>query len=701
MDLSRTATLMLLLSGLSISTTGWTATPDPSCSGGTVNVTRQFANGESTLCVATQDLISTGNTQIHGGADISFVAGRSIALHNGFRALPNARFNAYIGSTPPDISVENASQTESDSGTNTLLFPVTLSNPYTLPVSMSYSTQNISASAGTDYTATSGSLVIPAGQGGGTISVTIHGDTDAEPNETLQLTLSNPQHAYFADNQAVGTLINDDEFATGLDTRPANTTCLAGDQPSQGTSIELVNTFPGITFSTPLVMAQPPGDSSRFMVAEKAGSIRVVKDGVKLGTPFLDITSAISSGGERGLLGMAFHPNYASNGYFYLSYTDNSGDSVISRFTVSANPDIASSASEQIILTLDQPYSNHNGGNILFGPDGYLYIGFGDGGSGGDPLNHSQDKSTWLGAMLRIDVDSGSPYTVPADNPYAGSTCNQSARTGECPEIFAHGLRNPWRWSFDRSSGDLWAADVGQNAWEEVNIITSGGNYGWRCYEGTHAYNLSGCQAASAYDMPVVEYNHSEGYSVTGGYVYRGASIPSLQGTYLYANYGTGSIWGLPYYSSPGSTATLLLNAYTNVLSFAEDHAGELYILATDGIIYRFQLSGGGNGVLIPDRLSETGCVLAQDPTQPANGVIPYDVNALFWSDNADKTRWLVLPNGATIDIQADGHWNFPAGSVLIKEMALNGKLVETRLLMRHTNGNWGGYTYEWNSDET
>ena len=483
----------------------------------------------------------------------------------------------------------------------------------------------------------------------------------------------------------------------GLDSRPNNTTCLA---ENISPDVELNNAFPGLNFDQPLVLKQPPSDDNRFMIIEKPGVIQLLVNGIKQPQPFLDITNQISSTGERGLLGMTFHPNYSSNRYFYVSYTNNSGNSVISRFSrLSNNANRADVNSEQVILTLDQPFSNHNGGQIEFGPDDYLYISFGDGGSGGDPQDHGQDLSTWLGALLRIDVNNGTPYSIPADNPFANQSCNQLSRTGTCPEIYAYGLRNPWRWSFDSVTQNIWLGDVGQNQFEEINLVKKGDNLGWRCFEGTSVFNSSGCSSIQAVE-PVAKYTHSQGRcSITGGYVYRG-SIQSLEQIYFYADYCSGEIWGMPVSDPDSAIPMVLTNAGANVLSFAQDNSNNLYVLKSNGVISLIEEGLIDNPDPIPDKLSETGCVDATDISQPASGLIPYDINAPFWSDGAVKSRWMALPNNRRIN-NSDDNWQFPAGTVLMKKFELNNKPIETRLFKRHLNGQWAGYTYEWNDAET
>ena len=291
--------------------------------------------------------------------------------------------------------------------------------------------------------------------------------------------------------------------------------------------------FPNLNFSSGLDLQNSGDGTNRIFVVERNGIIKVFPNdrNVSSTTTFLDITDRVTSGGETGLLGLAFHPDYLNNGYFYVNYTAPSPlRTIISRFNVSAsNPDSADKNSEQIILTYNQPYSNHNGGCVAFGPDGYLYIAAGDGGSGGDPDNYAQNIGSLLGKIIRIDIDSPQAplnYGIPADNPFVDST-NVNIRK----EIFAWGMRNPWRFSFDSVTGKLWCGDVGQNTWEEVDIIENGKNYGWRCYEGNHDYNLIGCNGT--YEFPIWEYSHSLGYSITGGYVYRGQNVPELYGKYI------------------------------------------------------------------------------------------------------------------------------------------------------------------------
>ena len=348
-----------------------------------------------------------------------------------------------------------------------------------------------------------------------------------------------------------------------------NTPTTATDNTSQLNSLtfSLEDAFPSLDFSQPVGMYQ--SSSLQWFLIEQSGVIKTFKQNGENLQQFLNIEDRVRSGGERGLLGMALSPDFDKNGYFYVSYTSTTGDSVISLF--SSRDLVADASSEKIVLTVEQPYSNHNGGQISFGPDGFLYIGLGDGGSGGDPKQNGQNTNTLLGAMLRIDVSKNDgSYAIPADNPFI----NTSGKD----EIFAYGLRNPWRWSFDKKNGELWLADVGQNAWEEINIVVNGGNYGWNILEGNSCYLNDGCDK-SAYESPIYVYSHDEGYAVTGGYVYRGTSIPALEGHYVYGDYVSKKIWALKRDDNNSVINTFLLNTDLNISAFAEDNQGNLFVI--------------------------------------------------------------------------------------------------------------------------
>ncbi len=334
--------------------------------------------------------------------------------------------------------------------------------------------------------------------------------------------------------------------------------------------------------SSPLHLTAPASDP-RLFVVEKPGRIRVVENGQLHATPFLDISNLVSTGSEQGLLSVAFHPQYAANGYFYVNYTDTSGNTRVVRYAVSADASVADAASAKLILTVAQPAGNHNGGHVLFGPDGMLYIAMGDGGGGGDPFSNGQDTGTLHGALLRIDVDQGDPYAIPADNPLVG-------QPGARAEIWAYGLRNPWRIAFDRATNLLYIADVGQNAWEEVNVAsaaTGGLNYGWNIMEGQHCFNGGACNS-SGLVLPVHEYDHGVGCSITGGHVYRGSAMPAVRGHYFYSDFCTGFLRSFVYANGTATDAREWeVGSVGRVLSFGEDAAGELYVLSQNGNVYR------------------------------------------------------------------------------------------------------------------
>ncbi len=333
------------------------------------------------------------------------------------------------------------------------------------------------------------------------------------------------------------------------------------------------------------------GTDERLFIVEQLGYIRIFDAGTILQTPFLDVSGIISTGGERGLLSVAFHPDYATNGRIFVNYTDRSGNTVIAEYRLSEDANIVNPNSARILLTFEQPYSNHNGGQLAFGPDGYLYIGTGDGGAADDPLNAGQDLTTLLGKLLRIDVDTGLDegfaYSVPADNPFVG-------RENVRPEIWAYGLRNPWRFSFDSTTGDLFIADVGQNAFEEVNLQPAsspgGENYGWRISEGANCFDPPQSCNLDGQTLPILEYSHRSGAgrSITGGYRYRGDDVSSLAGAYVFGDFVSGNIWSARP-SENAWTATHLMDSSLAIASFGQDAAGELYVADYNtGRLYKF-----------------------------------------------------------------------------------------------------------------
>ncbi|HEX3323026.1 MAG TPA: PQQ-dependent sugar dehydrogenase [Terriglobales bacterium] len=337
--------------------------------------------------------------------------------------------------------------------------------------------------------------------------------------------------------------------------------------------------------SSPLDLETPDDSSGRSFVVEQGGTIRIIKSGSLVSAPFLDISTKVVFNGEMGLLGIAFHPNFAADPRFYVNYVrDVSGQkqTVISEYQVQAgNSDLADPASERILLTVNQPFGNHKGGQLAFGPDGFLYIGLGDGGGEGDPLGNGQKLNTLLGKMLRIDVDhtdSGRQYAIPSDNPFVGS--------GGLPEIWAYGFRNPWRFSFDRSSNRLFVGDVGQDNYEEVDIGQKGANFGWNIMEGAHCFNPPiGCDMTGLI-LPIIEYAHPEGETVIGGFVYRGSALPALAGSYVFGDFTGGQIWSAAE-SSGTWNRTILLSTSRSISSFGEDAAGELYLVDYSGSVLK------------------------------------------------------------------------------------------------------------------
>lgn len=453
------------------------------------------------------------------------------------------------------------------------------------------------------------------------------------------------------------------------------------------------------------------GDHRLFVLEKNQADIEIIDTtGTYIGK-FLDISGMISTGSEQGLLGMAFHPNYASNGYFYINYTNTAGTTIIARYSVSNDPNVADPNSASIIMSISQPFGNHNGGHIEFGPDGFLYIGMGDGGSGGDPGNRAQNLNDLLGKMLRIDVDNGSPYASPSSNPFVG-------QANVRPEIWSYGLRNPWKFSFDRQTGDLWIADVGQNLWEEVNkrpaTSTGGENYGWRCYEGNVAYNTAGCAAQSTMVAPVQVYSHAAPTSfcsITGGTVYRGNKFPALQGIYFFTDYCDGDIYGITGNDANGYTSTNFGPGGGAITAIQEDAAGELYIVRQGGTIAKIQDACGtfapvislnaegelqsspanqywwyNNGNIIP---GQTGQTLA--PAVAGN----YSVNASngTCTRSSNSIPWVIMggipgctyANATNYDAQAsldDGTCQFGTAADCPGDMDGNGIITVLDLMM-------------------
>lgn len=509
----------------------------------------------------------------------------------------------------------------------------------------------------------------------------------------------------------------------GIDSRPANTslriTSLPADTPG---TLQTQRVFPDLTFTQPLFITESPDSSQRLFVVEKTGRIKTFSRAtpnppVDSVVTFLDLSSRVVTNSEQGLLGLAFDPDFAVNGRFYVHYNVPSPRrSVISRLTCSP-PSAAQAdpASEEVLLTVSQPFENHKGGMIAFGPDNMLYIALGDGGSAGDPNNHAQNTASLLGKILRIDVRStpppGQTYAIPPDNPFADGNGPAGASTRQ--EIWAYGLRNPWRFSFDRLNGTLFCADVGQGRFEEVNVITRGGNYGWRRKEGFECYNpSSNCEVPGLID-PVTVYDHSQGLSITGGYVYHGSTVPGLYGMYIYGDYVSGRIWGFRWNGSEATHQTVLDSGSGRAISsFGQDQDGEVYITdLSNGGIYVLRPATPPSGTPFPARLSDMPALLAaglgQDQT--AQGILPYEPSAKLWSDGAAKERFIALPNLDQAGFRLSGGWDFGEEALLIKNFILplderapaaSARRVETRLLYRK-NGQWNGFSYRWNEEGT
>lgn len=502
----------------------------------------------------------------------------------------------------------------------------------------------------------------------------------------------------------------------GYDSRPSNTTCLA---PERGTQTALFSTsrvFSGLAFDKPVKIAQAPADPTRFYVAEQSGVILSFQNTGEVADTeiFLDLGPKVNVDAETGLMGFAFHPKWPTIPLVFVAYVGGDLESRLSSFETRDGGATIDPSSEQPILTVTQPKARHTIGDLQFGPDGLLYVGLGDGAlPPKDSNGNSQNSSSLLGKLLRINVDDTTAtanYAIPTSNPYSsGSLCGTTDGTSTseaCAEIFASGFRNPWRFSVDPVTNQVWVGDVGQSAVEEVNNVIAGGNYGWNCREGTRVYVTNcGQETGTTLTPPIAQYSHSDGgYAVTGGYVYRGNAIPELSGQYLFGDYVTGNLWSIPLSTSSGTSVTSsdAVATQLNIVSFGVDLSGEIYVL---------DYSGGGIHKIVPPQsntsdgvaaqLSSTGCVDPEDPTQPAAGLIPFEPIAPLWSDGSHKQRWIGLPAGSSIIIINNGDFQFPPGTVLMKNFSLNNKLIETRLLMRHPDGIWAGYSYQWNDEQT
>ncbi len=519
----------------------------------------------------------------------------------------------------------------------------------------------------------------------------------------------------------------------GLDSRPANPTCKAPARPPTTAPIKLEEVFTNVTLGLPMMIAQIPGDKTRWFVAQRNGNIvkfdvsNPANAPVAVGNLTTVSGCSINQAGEGGFLGMAFHPKFATNGKLYVSWTTNNGQcgattgstvDMQSTIGVLHSPDNGNSFDTYttIVPAFPQPAPNHNGGGIAFGKDGLLYFSFGDGGNGDDAFVHGQSKTTMFSKILRVDVDNvpgGKTYGIPTSNPFATSPPANEANYPDAlcePATFAYGFRNPFRFSIDRETNEVWTADVGQNKYEEIDgKVKNGANYGWPCREGLHDYITTApkCPSNAGSTDPLAEHEHipNNSRSITGGVVYRGTAIPALIGSYIYGDYKTKEIWTLSLDPSTGEAKTTQVATAPaeDWVSFAEDNDGEVYAVSLgNSNIYKVVAAGPQGANTFPDRLSKTGCVDPKDAKKPLPALIPYGVNAALWSDGAIKERWLAIPDGKTIGVKdADGDFDLPAGSVLVKTFSLASKRIETRLFMRHDDGGWAGYTYEWLDDQS
>ena len=493
----------------------------------------------------------------------------------------------------------------------------------------------------------------------------------------------------------------------GLDARPANPTCRAPARPPSASAVKFEQVFVDTPLFPSTMLAQPPGDPRVFIVQLQGEVVAFPRDNPPTDPPpvVLRAPLPIAQVTEGGLFGIAFHPRYAQNGLVYITYTATSATSpanvrsIVARMRTTDGGNSFGEYAE--LISFDQPDNNHNGGGIAFGPDGFLYLGFGDGGgNGGDPFFNGQRKTGFFSKVLRIDVDSppapGLAYAIPDGNPFKNG--------GGEPATYAMGLRNPFRISIDPPTGDLWIADVGEEMYEEIDRVrVPGANFGWPCREGAHDYLTAppSCPTGtSGLVEPVYDYAHNgASASVTGGLVYRGKAIPSLVGAYIFGDFSTGEISALDTDPVTGATRVRKLNDQGPSGSwggFSADADGEIYAFDVTARVFKMLPASAPQPSTFPQKLSQTGCVDASDPTRLAPGVIPYTVSAELWADGADKERGFALPDGARIDVAADGDLTLPVGAVTMKTFRLGGKPVETRLFVRHDDGDWAGYSYEW-----
>jgi uncharacterized repeat protein (TIGR03806 family) len=462
----------------------------------------------------------------------------------------------------------------------------------------------------------------------------------------------------------------------------------------------LVPAFLSLNLVEPIHLEAANDGSGRLFIAEKSGIIRVFDPSrADTGRVFLDLRAkARSFRPETGLLGLAFHPDFAANGRFFVHYSGHSFRSVVSEFRVSPEDLDRAAAKERFVLVVDQPSDSHNGGQLAFGPDAYLYVGLGDGGGDGRP-DRGQDRTTLLGSILRIDVDVEEGYVVPPDNPFVGND------RGWREEIWAYGLRNPWRFSFEPfgfelsgskpGSGRIWVGDVGEDEREEINLVEAGGNYGWARMEGHRCRDETGCGDAGLIP-PVFDYGRDQGVAVIGGHVYQGRRHPTLEGAYLYGDFGSRQIWALRHDDGEWENQHLA-TAPEHILAFGRDNSGETYVLTRHAV---WSLEPAAALAVPPARLSEAGIFADMAVQIPVAGVLPYRVNVPLWSDGAAKQRYLKLPAGGQLRFAPKKSWELPPATQLIKSFYLDGRIVETRLLIKRGTGTgWDGFSYQWDAE--
>ncbi len=476
----------------------------------------------------------------------------------------------------------------------------------------------------------------------------------------------------------------------GQEDRPANPTCRAVSPPPE--LAEAVLAYPALPAATEPVMVIHHPQQPQYLLIERRGVVYRFDDrsDAHVLTGALDLRDEVDPVGDGGLVAAAFDPRFAETGHLFLSYSARGGTVNRARVARFASDDGGQSFdpdSAHLIIDFDRsdPYRMHLNADMKFGPDGYLYVGFGDGGPEWDQFWNAQNPDNFLGKILRIDIHHGDRYAVPADNPFIDQ--------GGQPEIFALGLRNPWRFSFHPDNGQLWVGDVGLNSWEEVDRVAPGDNLGWPMREGDLCMQV-GCDDDRLV-RPVIQYEHEEAAAVVGGFVYRGHALPSLVGRFVYGDFIRGDVWALTEAGQP----ELIARTGLRLVSFAEEPDGELLMVDfASGRLFRLVPQGPRAGSL-PEALSATGCYLPDDPHQPAPGLIPFDVRVPFWSDGAVKRRFLALPDGQSLHFLPDGTLSFPVGSVLTKDFFLGDRVIETRLMMKYREGQWTGASYVWDRD--